>query len=639
MATRKETKFFLAAVTIGVAAMLLLFPGTALAGWADSIKQQVKPDLVEFTILQTSDIHNQASGYGPYLDYTPGDPTDEDGVPGGYARLASLVGQVRVQRNFRSIPVILIDSGDFLMGTIYDITASNPITFRFFEMMRYDAVTLGNHEFDWAPQGLAMLLDAAIGEGFRVPIVASNTITSDESPDDDALEYFFATGAIVTSKIIDIQGGVKIGLMGLMGPDSDSKAPVAAPVVFNHDYEFIQGRVDDLRNNQGADLVLVMSHGGVKEDGTGDDANLAANVRGVDIIASGHYHTATREAFRMGDSDTIIFSPGEYGTWLSRLDAVYSISRGRIDEFQFTLIPVDDATPGDPVIMGMVEQFDAAMNESLAPLGVELGTPVSRTDFALEMEPLRETGLGNLCADSIRAASTSLAAVNDGNPCQVGVVASGVIRSDIVPGKTGRIAFADIYGVLPLGVSPDTSQPLPGYPLISVYLTAPDLRNVCEAGVTLSSLLNDGDYFLNFSGIRFDYNPAGAPLLQGVSAIYLAPPDDFITASPGEAVDLADTTTLYHVVVDLYALQMLGVVTGLGLQIVPRDALGNPVDPSEYMARRIDADPSPGVQELKAWMALQNYLGSSFPADGTGIPAAVYGEGGIGMGRLNYLLF
>ncbi|MCP4694320.1 MAG: bifunctional metallophosphatase/5'-nucleotidase [Desulfobacterales bacterium] len=638
MATRRKTSVFMAAIALSLTAVMLLFQGAALAGWADSIKDQIKPDLVEFTILQTSDVHNHASGYGPFLDYTPGDPTDEDGVLGGYARLATLVTQVRVERNYKNIPVVLLDSGDFLMGTVYDITASNPIMFKFFSLMNYDAVTLGNHEFDWAPAGLAQVLGAAVGEGFNLPIVASNTITSDESPDDDALEYFFNTGAIVTSKIIDLPEGVKIGLLGLLGPEADSKTPVAPPVTFNHDYAFIQGLVNDLRNNQGANLVVVMSHGGVRSDGTGDDENLALNVQGIDIIASGHYHTPTNEVFQVGDSNTIIFSPGEYGTWLSRLDVVYSKSAGGIDNFQFNLIPVVDTIPGDPIIMGMVDTYHAVMNESLAPMGVALEAPISWTDFPLEMKRMEETGLGNLCADSVRAVATSLAPLNDGNPYHVGVVASGVIRDNLYPGKTGLISFADIYGVLPLGISPDTAQPVPGYPLMSLYLTAPDLRNVCEAGVTLSAMMNDGDYFLNVSGIRFDYNPGGAPFFMGVSAIYLAPLDDFITASPGTAIDLTDTTTLYHATVDLYALQMLGVLTGMGLQIIPRDAAGNPIDPADYMAHRIDSDIAPGVQELKEWAALLSYLGSSFPADAGGIPAAVYGENGVGMGRVNVIM-
>ena len=75
----------------------------------------------------------------------------------------------------------------------------------------------------------------------------------------------------------------------------------------------------------------------------------------------------------------------------------------------------------------------------------------------------------------------------------------------------------------------------------------------------------------------------------------------------------------------------------MGLQIIPRDESGNIIDPSTYMAYRIDASPEPGVQELKEWMALLKFLGAAFPASGTGISEAIYGTGGAALGRINIL--
>ncbi|MFA5654675.1 MAG: metallophosphoesterase [Desulfomonilia bacterium] len=587
---------------------------------------------VTFTILQTSDVHHHASGYGPFLDYTPLDTTDSDSVTGGYARLATLINRIRAEQADKGIPTLLFDSGDFTMGTVYDLSAADPISLKFISMMGYDAVTLGNHEFDWSPSGLAMMLANGAASGFNVPVVASNTLIPEGNP----LQAIKDAGLIVEKKVIEYPYGVKVGVLGIMGRDADSKAPVAAPVTFDHDYAAIQRQVNDLRNKHGAQLVIVLSHGGVDNRGAGDDADLAANVRGIDIIASGHYHTATADAFVMGDPGTIIFSPGEYGEYLSRLDVTYNVLLRKVVHFEFTLVPVDDTVPGDPAIQAMVEAYHASMNASLVSLGVTLEGPVSRTDFALELDALKETGLGNLAADSVRSVASSLAPFNDGNPCDFSVVASGVIRDNIYPGTTSLITFADIYNVLPLGISPDTAQPVPGYPLMSVYVTAGDLRNICEAALTVAPVIGS-DFYLNFSGLKVDYDPGYAPYYQGVRGVALYDPADTFCLGEATPLDLLDEDTVYHCVVDLYALQMMGVVTGMGLQIIPRYADGTIIDPSLYLGRRIDAGADPGVQELKEWMALLSFLGHAFPADGYGIPEALYGLDGAALGRINIL--
>ncbi len=267
---------------------------------------------------------------------------------------------------------------------------------------------------------------------------------------------------------------------------------------------------------------------------------------------------------------------------------------------------------------------------------MNLSDPISKVSSVMQVHGTVESSLGNLAADSLRAVAGQLAPLNDGNPYDVAVIANGVIRDGLFPGKTGILTFTDIYNAIPLGTSPDTTQMLPGYPLISLYVTGPDLRNICEAGITISQMLGD-DFYLNFSGIRCDYKPSLGPYFGGVSAIYLSPLADTFTSTRGAAIDLTDTTRLFHVVVDLYALQMMGAVTDMGLTIIPRDSSGQAINPATYMNYRIDSEITPGVQELKEWAALLSFLGNVFPATGDGISMDIYGEGGIGMGRINLI--
>jgi 5''-nucleotidase/2'',3''-cyclic phosphodiesterase and related esterases len=159
--------------------------------------------------------------------------------------------------------------------------------------MRYDCVTLGNHEFDYAPRGLAQILGAAQSSfGFRTPIVASNMNTGGST---DLAPFVGEGKAIQTTRVQQLSNGLKVGYIGLMGKSAAFDAPVSAPVTFTDfsaRYAVIQALVDGLRNNAGVNVVVVLSHSGTNASGTGgEDVDLARHVTGIDVIASGHTHT------------------------------------------------------------------------------------------------------------------------------------------------------------------------------------------------------------------------------------------------------------------------------------------------------------------------------------------------------------
>jgi 5'-nucleotidase / UDP-sugar diphosphatase len=577
---------------------------------------------VTITILQTSDIHHHASGYGPFHDYTPLNTADNDQVLGGYSRLATLINKIRAEQAAKQIPVLLFDSGDYFMGTVYDMTAADttngPAALNFFTRMKYDAITLGNHEFEWSSAGLYQLLSIGKNAGFNVPVVASNT----NIPASNPLQLLVASGVIVNKKIIQFPYGAKIGVLGLMGPNADSDAPAAKPVTFDHAYSDIQTVVNNLRKNDCAQVVIALSHGGINvptsgsTTPTGDDVNLANNVTGIDMICSGHYHTATPSAYVVGPSKTIISEPGAYSEYLSRIDITYNYFLGKIVCYKYTLIPVNDTIMGDQNIQTMVDQYSGELTALLNSKGLPgLGAPVSSTTFDLVEAPFQVTGIGSLAADSLRAVANQLSPLN-GGAFDIGVVPSGVIFSGIYQGKTGVITFSDAYNVLPLGISPN-DQSIPGYPLMSVYATGQDVYSICEVGLYLSHLLGS-DYYLNFSGLKIDYDP-----IQGVQAVYEYDPADTFCVGPTTFIDPSDTTKLYHIVVDYYALEMLYLVNGyIDLYNLPISHI-NPQNAS-FIARDTAGD------ELKEWMALMNFL----PMLVGGIPSSIYGPNGIALGRV-----
>ena len=589
----------------------------------------------QVTLLHTSDVHHHASGYGPFAEYTPLDTSDDDPLLGGFARLASLMNQIRQDKSGDSIPVLVFDSADYFMGTVYDMTLMDPIGLKFFQLVGYDAITIGNHEWDWSPAGLAMLYQNAMDNGgFSVPIVASNMILSTEDEGDDGIEGLVNAGAIHPKMIMELPNGLKVGVLGLLGPEAHSLTPMATPVDFVHTPGHIQVMVDELREQDEVHMVVVLSHGGIYGDGSGDDAELAESVDGIDVILSGHYHRVTPQPFEI--NDTLVYGVGEYGEWLSQLDVTFNVSHGMVEDYTFTNHPIDDSIVGDATVQGLVEGYHAALDMQLqSALGVSVASPIVEVPFDLEAPSggFYEVPLAGLCADALRFVATGVAMqTGDASPNYTLAVAPyGTLRDGLYSGNLGYATFADIYNVMPMGISPDPeNQTAPGYPLCSAWLTAEEIKQVAEVPVTVAPSFQNSDIFLGISGIRVEYDSTGQVLpparVQTVYECGSALSDPYSMDCSDELDTDPSNTRLYRVVTDLYTLLMMRIVAQAQLNIQPKFADGTVIDLTnmeEVLQTRIDLDGNPGngIQEIKVWTALLNYVTEAavFPDDG-GIP-------------------
>ncbi|MFH2008603.1 MAG: metallophosphoesterase [bacterium] len=597
----------------------------------DAGDAQVEAPLRQVTILHTADLHNRASGRPCFLDYTPLDPTDQDSVRGGYARLATLIKQTRAEQATNEIPVLLFDSGDFLAGSVYDLFPADPLTLRFFQLLLYDAVTLGDHEFDWLPAGLSMLINNAAGSpgGFDVPIVASNMVTDPIEPGDDDIEALAAAGVIVERRVLNLPNGLRVGVLGRLGPGAASSAIQAAPLTFDNHVGFIQSLVNDLRFQENVHLVVVISHGGIREDGSGDDVMLAVDASDIDVILSGHHHEATPEPIEL--NGTLIFSPGWSGEWLSRLDVSYDLSLGEIVDYDFELLPVDDTIAGDATVQALVETYDSSL---LPGLGLTPATPIVEVPFDLPLTPFQETGIGNLVADAMRTTATMIA-VSSGDPTSapaVGFWGFDTLADGLHSCSSGTAAVADLYNVIPWGWSLDPSNPqLHGNPLISFCLFPAELKDVAEVHVSIAQAFGYHELFVNISGFRVEYDPYGPTVPPDrVHRIWLcgnAVPEaqggdgDIHSLDCTSALDLSDQTTLVRAVSDLYSLAFVREVAMVGVSIAPKYCDGTPIivdDVLDLLNARIDRLPGPPLDELWLIHTLLDFLGG-LPDDG-GIP-------------------
>ncbi|MBN2225083.1 MAG: bifunctional metallophosphatase/5'-nucleotidase [Deltaproteobacteria bacterium] len=560
------------------------------------------------TIIHTNDMHSQFLGLYPNKDYTPMTTGDDETV-GGWARIAA---EIKKQRDARSNPVLVLDAGDFLMGSLFHmISREEAAELCLMKDMGYDLTTLGNHEFDLKPEGLSRILESAERKGKIPGIVASNVVFSKESTEDDALEKDFENGLVKPYVVLE-KDGMKIGFFGLIGKDAAEVAPFADPVTFSDQIETALKMVQLLRETEKVDLVICLSHSGLNDDKKkSEDEVLAAEVPGIDVIVSGHTHTNLPEPIVVGK--TIIVQAWEYGKILGVLDL--AVGPDGVTVEKYTYIPMDDTIMGDAAVNNTIGAYEADIDRGvLAPYGLSFFKTVAQSDFDMVLKE-EEVALGNMVTDSLRWAVDGVEydPADPSSRVSISIQSNGLIRNDILMGKTGDIAATDLFNVVPLGIGSDGTM---AYPLVTFYLYGSEIKKAMEVPTSIYPL-KGSDYFLQFSGLKVTYNPHRM-IFDRVTEILIE--DENGNYVPLDWSD--DNKTLYKITSNYYNstfIKVVGNFTNNILTMVPKDREGKPIeDLTEY---RVDADPNtPGIQEMKDWTALTAYVATFEDTDGDGTP-------------------
>lgn len=584
---KKEKKYWLVIVLVSI------FFITAI----DLPKVIGQESKKEITILFTHDLHDN---FLPVKD-------EQDGLlreSGGYARLYSTI----LKQKDTDPEALLLDAGDFSMGTPYQtIFSTEAPGLRLMGKMGYDVVTLGNHEYDYRAEGLALSLISAVKSGERLPeIVQSNVIFPvDENgrltSSLENLKLAYHQYGLKDYTIIE-RKGIKVGIFGLMGKDAASKAPMSE-VKFDDPVENAKQVVKILKEQEKADLIIALSHTGTWPDKSkSEDEILAREVPEIDVIISGHTHEKLVEPIIVGD--TIIGSSEDSGKYLGVIKISQKPDTGwNLDDYY--LQPVDDEVIADKVISENIRHYKQLVNEeyfSLFDLNFDQVLAVSPFSFNSVNEISErhdEEPLGNLISDAYIYA-VEKAEGDHYIPVDAAIVPEGTIRSSFFKGS---ITAADVFNVSSLGIGPDK---IAGYPLISVYLTGKELKTVAEVDASVAPIMNDAELFI--SGMNYTFNP-NRLIFNKVIRTSLQKPD-------GSEEEIQDGK-LYRVVAGLYSAQMLSVVGeksyGL-LSIVPKTKEEAPV--TDFEAQIIKDIASGSNNEVKEWVAIAEYLQSFEQADG-----------------------
>ena len=241
-----------------------------------------------------------------------------------------------------------MDGGDFSVGSLIQaLYTTQAAELRTMGAMGYDAVTVGNHEFDGTGSGFGEMLTAARRSGDVTPAL----LLANYRPEEDSLDLQRAMAAYgVEESLLLERGGVTYGIFGLMGRDAHACAPTSGFVL--EDPVRAARRCVERLEEQGAEVIVCLSHGGTSPDGTSEDEELARAVEGIDLIVSGHTHTALEEPILAGE--TYIVSAGEYGKNLGSVTLSWN-EAGEKTLTDYRLIPLDGTWESDPEIAALAD--------------------------------------------------------------------------------------------------------------------------------------------------------------------------------------------------------------------------------------------------------------------------------------------
>ncbi|WP_336961127.1 metallophosphatase [Chryseobacterium contaminans] len=297
-----DRKSFLKAIGGGSLAMALA-PNMMMA---EELKIPDLKSVNKLTILHTNDQHSRIEPFDASYTKNPNQ--------GGFARRASLIQQIRNQES----NVLLLDSGDIFQGTPYFNFFGGELEFKLMSMMKYDASTMGNHDFDNGLEGFLKVLPNA-----KFPFICSNYDFKNTILDGQTSPY----------KIFN-KNGIKVGIFGVgIQLDGLVGKKQYAETVYSNPIDVAQHYSEFLKKDQKCDLVICLSHIGYDykdEPNKISDKILAANTENIDIILGGHTHTFLPEPQTLTNrqgKNVLVNQVGWAGLLLGRIDFYFDSNK------------------------------------------------------------------------------------------------------------------------------------------------------------------------------------------------------------------------------------------------------------------------------------------------------------------------
>ena len=415
-------------------------------------------------ILHTNDIHG-------HLDVTE---SARGTAPGSFSQggLVAMGQQIEKLRARGPERTLLVDAGDAWQGTYISNENKGQAVTQVMSLLRYDAQTVGNHDFDWGQEVLKQRSQEA-----AFPLLCANCVDG--------------AGAVPTylrPYVVKDLGLVKVAMIGLILPGAASiiKDTSVAGLHFLPLASTVRRYLPEMQ--QQADLMVAVTHVGIEPLAAQGDRALAAAVPELDVIVGGHTHTALRAATTVGK--TIIVQTGAYSANLGELELVIDPATKKITGSPTRANELQPVVSSNAAKSPVVQQIQAIVDGRIAAGKKYTERVVGRLAAPLD-NPRQECGLGNMIADALLEYGRQQNWNSD-----VAFYNMAGVRE---PLPAGDITYGQLYTVLPF-----TNV------VLNIDLTGAELRAVFEAASGSAGRLHVG-------GARFAYkftNPAGRRLLS-----------------------------------------------------------------------------------------------------------------------------
>lgn len=432
-------------------------------------------------ILHINDLHSRIEAINSSDATCSAEQAEANECFGGVARLKTKIDERRDALTGEGANVLVLDAGDQFQGSLFYTTYKGEAEAEFMNAIGFDAMAIGNHEFDDGPEAL----DAFIGL-VDVPLLSGNTVA--------------AEGSLLAGKyepyLIKELGGERIGIVSVLATDTDETSSPGDDISFEDEIEYLTGAVAELEA-EGINKIILLSHVGYVRD-----QEIAAAVDGIDVIVGGHSHTLLSNTGEgvAGAYPTMVANPS--GTDVPIVQAyAYSKYLGELrvefdDEGNVT------SASGDPHLLDSSVEPDAEVAARVA----ELAEPIQ--DLMLErvseattaIDGSRETcragecEMGNLVTDAMLWQTAD-------QGVQLVIQNGGGLRASI---DEGEITMGDVLGVLPFQNTLATFQ-----------LSGAGVVAALENG--LSQYEEQAGRFAQVAGMRYTFDatqPAGSRIVS-----------------------------------------------------------------------------------------------------------------------------
>lgn len=426
-------------------------------------------------ILHINDMHSRIEPINKYDSTCSAEDDAEGKCFGGVARIKTFITQRRHELNADRANVLTLDAGDQFQGSLFYTTYKGEAAVEFMNKIGFDAMAVGNHEFDDGPEKLSDFLAKA-----KFPVISGNTVTENEP---------VLSGKIPGYVVVE-KGGEKIGIVSVLATDTGQTSSAGPNISWIDTVEYLKGAVAELEG-QGINKIIALTHVGLTED-----KRIAAEVPGIDVIVGGHSHTLLSNTDDKAAGPYPVIVEQADGTKVPIVQAyAYSKYVGELS------VSFDDdgkvkGASGVPHLMDSSIKPDSAIAKRVAELAAPIEElkvqPVGESTAAIEGSRdvcrAEECSMGNLVADAM------LDRVKD-QGVTIAIQNGGGLRASI---DEGEIKMGEVLTVLPFQNT-----------LATFGLKGSDVVASLENGV--SELEEGAGRFAQVAGLRYAFDASVAP--------------------------------------------------------------------------------------------------------------------------------